>query len=86
MDGESLVYREYAPGAKAVFLTGDFNGWNRKEHALTLDSFGNWEVRLPLRNADGEYTIPANTRVKAHVCTDKGEWVDRIPVWSRRLV
>lgn len=69
VDGEEIVYREYAPGAKSVFLTGDFNSWNRKEHPLQADSFGNWEIRLPLRNKEGNLTIGVDSRVKAHVCT-----------------
>jgi 1,4-alpha-glucan branching enzyme len=81
-----LVYREYAPGAKAIFLTGDFNAWNRKEHELKADSFGNWEIRLPLHNKEGNLTIELGSIVKAHVLNANSEWVDRIPVWTRRVI
>ena len=28
------VYREWAPAAEAMYLTGDFNGWDRHQYKL----------------------------------------------------
>ena len=28
------TYREWAPAARGLFLTGDFNGWDRRSHPL----------------------------------------------------
>lgn len=41
------VYKEWAPGAKEVYITGDFCNWDRKKHQLTRTDFGNWEIELP---------------------------------------
>lgn len=42
------VYREWAPGAGAAQLIGDFNGWNGTW--MEKNEFGVWSVTLP----DGE--------------------------------
>ena len=39
-----LVYREWAPGAHAVSLVGDFNDWNPHANACSRDAFGCWSV------------------------------------------
>ncbi len=40
VDGASgILYREWAPGAEAAFLTGDFNGWSTTACPMTRDSF-----------------------------------------------
>lgn len=84
-EGDDLVYREWAPGAKEVYLTGEFNGWDRRRHRLTPDAFGNWEIRLPF-NEKGEPPIRHESRVKAHVLNANNEWQDKVPVWSKRVV
>ena len=40
------VYREWAPGATALHLIGDFNDWNRETHPLTPLGNGDWEIKL----------------------------------------
>lgn len=83
-DGKPGVwYREWAPGAKQLFLTGDFNNWDRWRTPLTRDSFGVWSVFLP----DEQYasTFVHNSKVKVNVVTDAG-YGDRIPAYVRRVV
>ncbi len=41
------------PGAKSVFLAGEFNGWNTTATPLRAESAGRWAVELPL--APGRY-------------------------------
>uniref|UniRef100_A0A8C1SCP8 1,4-alpha-glucan branching enzyme n=1 Tax=Cyprinus carpio TaxID=7962 RepID=A0A8C1SCP8_CYPCA len=41
-----LVLREWAPGAEAVFLTGDFNSWEKQSHPFTQKEYGKWELYL----------------------------------------
>ncbi|MEO1833418.1 MAG: alpha amylase C-terminal domain-containing protein [Akkermansiaceae bacterium] len=46
-EGNDWVFREWAPRAKALFLTGDFCGWSRKDYPLRrLSEQGVWEVRV----------------------------------------
>ena len=39
-------YREWAPGAWQLYLTGDFNNWNLTSHPLKKLPNGNWEIYL----------------------------------------
>lgn len=43
------MYREWAPGAKAAALIGDFNNW--EPAWMERDEWGVWSVELP----DGEH-------------------------------
>lgn len=42
------AFREWAPNAQAIYVTGDFNGWRRDE-AWRMKSLGggNWELLVP---------------------------------------
>jgi len=76
-------YREWAPGAHTLHLTGDFNGWNRESHPLTCDDFGVWSIFLP----DQEYAakLVHGSQIKVHVVASNGV-IDRIPAYTRRVV
>lgn len=74
------VYREWAPGARELFLIGDFNGWDRSSHPMARDHAGVWEIRLP-----GD-ALRHEQKVKVHVVGADGERMDRIPAWIRRAV
>ena len=85
VDGKQpgIWYREWAPGARAVALVGEFNGWEPKtEHWASKDEFGVWSLFLP-DAPDGTSAIPHRTKVKARVETAYGEWVERIPAWIK---
>lgn len=77
---DGWIYREWAPGAVALHLIGDFNGWNRQSHPLTRLQNGDWELVLPGRSA-----LPHGSEVKVQVTAD-GEVFDRIPLYIRRTV
>ena len=76
-------YREWAPGAHALHLTGDFNGWDRESHPLARDEFGVWSIFLP----DEPYAakLVHASRVKVHVVAANGVF-DRVPAYIRRVV
>ena len=76
-------YREWAPAARALYLTGDFNGWDRHSEPLERDEFGIWSLFLP----DHAYArrLTHGSRVKVHVVTE-GDARDRIPAYARRVV
>jgi len=77
---DGWVYREWAPAADELHLTGDFNGWDRLSHPLTAIGNGNWELRL-----DGVDALPHESRVKVLVTKD-GATFERIPLYIRRAV
>ncbi|RZF42612.1 hypothetical protein LSTR_LSTR001407 [Laodelphax striatellus] len=81
----SVTCREWAPGARALFLTGDFNGWNRSSHPYNKLEFGKWELNIPA-NSDGSSVIKHLSEVKVVVQTQNGELVDRLSPWATYVV
>ncbi|SNR39417.1 alpha-amylase family glycosyl hydrolase [Hymenobacter mucosus] len=76
-------FREWAPAAEALYLIGDFNGWDRQATPLQRGNDGVWEVFL----ADKDYQdrLTHHSLYKVHVVTAKGA-KDRLPATLRRAV
>lgn len=82
-DGEAGVwYREWAPGADALFAIGDFNDWDRQQTPMSRDEFGVWSVFLP--DAAHAERLTHGSRVKVHV-QSPGAKLDRIPAYIRQV-
>ena len=77
---DGWYYREWAPGADRLFLTGDFNGWDRSACPLTRKADGVWEVFLP-----GADALQHGQLVMTLVEKD-GRLLERIPAYARRVV
>lgn len=77
---DGWYYREWAPAADALFLIGDFNGWNDTSHPLLKKDAGVWEIYLPGRGA-----LTHQSRVKVRVW-HHGTGRDRIPLYIRKVV
>lgn len=77
---QGWVYREWAPSASALYLTGEFNGWDAKSHPLQRVGDGNWEIYLP-----GDDALWAGCRVKT-VVEAFGNTTYHIPLYARRVV
>ncbi len=73
-------FREWLPDADAVWLYGDFNGWNPTAHPLTRLKDGVWELTL-----DGWDALCHGQCVKLLVSYE-GEVFERIPAYIRRAV
>ena len=43
---DGWVYREWAPGAERMYLTGDFCNWDRYAYPMTRDENGVFELYL----------------------------------------
>ena len=83
-DGEVGVwYREWAPSAHALSLTGDFNGWNRDANPMSMDEWGTWHLFLPDRDYANHLTH--GSRIKVHVVSELGG-LDRIPAYIQRVI
>ena len=76
---EGITYREWAPSAHGLWLTGDFNGWDRQSHPMVRDDFGTWSIQL---HTDA---LQHGQKVKVHVHSDIGA-MDRIPAYARRVI
>ncbi len=77
---DGWIYREWAPGADALYLIGDFNSWNPETHPLLRQENGNWEIFLP-----GLQALKHMSYVKVRVVS-KGVSRDRIPLYIKRTV
>ena len=71
------VYREWAPEAAQLWLTGDFNEWNRESHPMQRTDGGIWEIRIP---DSAPQQLKHGQRVKVRVLgARQTEARDRIP-------
>ncbi len=77
---DGWVYREWAPAAEAVFLTGDFNGWNTQSHPMKKGDNGVFELHLKGKNA-----LRVGQKVQA-IVIHNGEMLRRIPLYATRVV
>ena len=83
-EGEIGVwYREWAPGAEALALIGDFNDWSRDANPMSVDDWGVWHLFLPDRDYADRLTH--ESLVKVHVVSRLGG-LDRIPAYVQHVV
>ncbi|MEZ5148875.1 MAG: alpha-amylase family glycosyl hydrolase [Bacteroidales bacterium] len=80
---KAYVYREWAPEAFNLYLTGDFNQWQKHSHPLKKDKYGVWEIMLPENDYKEAFTH--GSKVKVLVNSRKGEQF-RIPAYIKRAV
>jgi 1,4-alpha-glucan branching enzyme len=74
------VFREWAPNATAVYLIGDFSGWQQvQDYALHSLPNGVWEIELP------EDKLRHGTLYRLLICW-KGGQGERIPSYANRSV
>ena len=76
----SWVYREWAPAADEMYLTGDFNNWDIFKTPMTKLENGVFEVRLEGKNA-----LKVGEKIQAIVKKD-GQILRRIPTYATRVV
>ena len=77
---DGWYYREWAPAADEMYLTGDFNGWDTRSHKMAKKANGVFEIFLP-----GTDALKNNQRVQA-VVIHKGQELRRIPVYAKYVV
>ncbi len=81
-DKKGWWYREWAPNAKALYLIGDFNNWNRQANPLERNDHGIWEIFIDDETYKDKFTH--NSSLKVHVVSEKNA-LDRIPAYIRRV-
>ena len=74
------VYREWAPGADAIYLTGDFCEWDMTACPMEKKENGVFEIRL-----QGDSAPKAGEFVQA-VIFRGGEYLRRVPSYATRVV
>ncbi len=80
-NNETWIFREWAPNATSIFLTGIFSGWEEKEEysLRRINSYGDWEITLPLEALKHEDLY----KLSVHWEGGKGE---RIPSYVNRVI
>ena len=73
------VYREWAPAAEAMYVTGDFNGWDVTGYPMTALENGVFEATFP---AD---MLAVGQKIQA-VVIHNGQTLRRIPTYATRVV
>jgi 1,4-alpha-glucan branching enzyme len=75
------IFREWAPNATQIFLTGTFNNWKEMpEYSMTrINEYGDWEIRLPA----GSLSHKDLYKLSVHWEGGKGE---RIPSYASRVI
>ncbi len=77
---EGWVYREWAPAAEAMYLTGDFNHWELYAHPMKRLENGVFELHLT-----GADALRVGEHVQA-VVVHNGVTLRRIPLYATRVV
>jgi len=80
---KGMFYREWAPEAFNLYLTGDFNQWDKYSHPLKKDIYGVWEIFLPEKTYKDILTH--GSKIKVLVFSRMGENY-RIPAYIRRAL
>ena len=77
---DGWYYREWAPAADKLWLTGEFCNWDRSAHPMTKLENGVFELFLPGTDTlrDGMFVMT--------VVEHKGQILERIPLYARRVV
>ncbi|MFH4980149.1 hypothetical protein AB6A40_006858 [Gnathostoma spinigerum] len=63
MHDNSVRCFEWAPGAEALSLVGDFNNWNHESHPYRRLEYGKWELVIPPK-PDGSCPIEHGSIIK----------------------
>ena len=77
---DGWIYREWAPNAHQLYLTGDFNNWNQTEFPMKRLENGIWELFLK-----GEKTLWEGCKVKTVVDANLTR-TEHLPLYARRVV
>lgn len=74
------IYREWAPNAYQLYLTGDFNQWNLTSHPMKRMQNGDWVLEL-----EGEDALWDGCKIKTVVDANL-QRTEHIPLYARRVV
>ena len=77
---DGWFYREWAPAADEVYLTGDFNSWSPREYRLQKKENGVFEIFLEGRDA-----LKVGQKVQT-IIINSGRELRRIPLYATRVV
>lgn len=73
------IYREWAPAADQLYLTGDFNNWSWTDAPMKKLDHGNWEITLP------EEALHQFSKVMT-IVRNGDKLTQHLPLYARRQV
>lgn len=78
---DQWIFREWAPNATTIYLTGTFTGWREKENfkLKKINQNGDWEIILP------GYKMKHGDLYKLFVHWENGSG-ERIPSYAKRVI
>ena len=77
---DGWIYREWAPGAERMYLTGDFCNWDRYAYPMERKDGGVFELFIP-----GVDSLKNGQRVRA-ITVRSGMEMERIPLYAKYVV
>ncbi len=77
---DGWVYREWAPAAEKMYLTGDFCNWERHAWPMEKKENGVFELVIP-----GKDTLKQGQKVMT-IVVHNGQELDRIPLYANYVV
>ena len=80
---KGFFYREWAPNAKALFLIGDFNDWNRNSHPLKQIENGNWEIFLDDKTYKKSFCHLSKFKLLVHT---QFSVMEKLPAYVTRVI
>ncbi|MEG0379860.1 MAG: hypothetical protein RR614_15385, partial [Eubacterium sp.] len=84
--GKEWAFREWAPNARAIYVIGDFNGWQKlPDYQMHNTGDGNWELKLPLSQVKHGDFFKWYIQWNAVNGVSEGEG-ERIPAYAIRCV
>lgn len=81
----NITILEWAPGARNVYLRGEFNEWKHDEFKFEQVESGKWRLVIPALK-DGSCAIKHGSIFKLVIETSTGEKVDRLCPWAKYVV
>ena len=77
---DGWIYREWAPGAERMYLTGDFCNWDRYAYPMEKKDGGVFELFIP-----GVDSLQNGQRVRA-ITVRNGVEMERIPLYAKYVL
>ena len=77
---DGWIYREWAPGAERMYLTGDFCNWDRYAYPMEKKDGGVFELYIP-----GVDSLRNGQRVRA-ITVRNGVEMERIPLYAKYVL
>jgi 1,4-alpha-glucan branching enzyme len=78
---ERVWFREWLPGAKEVYLFGEFNCWHDHEFPLKKNDFGVWEISWKR----SEFPLKEDQKYRLRILNAQGKWDVRNPAYCNYM-